>query len=651
MVARSKQDFTDRLNINSAANDWGLASAQMLPMEEFRRLVTDITDSLANISALLDGQMPIKSATDGVLSGSALTQGASSIASTMPLDLPGDSAFNVGGISAVGRASTVSFLDRTRLHNSEPRMFGPVIHETTAGLVSNPFYFNPQDTFTTTAAVAGTSEVFTGTTHQFAIQNLNLGTVLEYRDIQRQAGSTEISGANLTIRRNSHSDPIPVFDYKRDIAGGAGFTLAAGGTTTVVDLTREQLFLQGEMLFITITGDGSTPLNLLGETLTVPTQGNQQVPHVDSYGRLGSIVFVENSLGDPSADGYVPRSTAAGARSWSDPMLLPGTFKRSVRVVATSNVTASGSQTVDGVTLADDDRVLLAGQTDSSDNGIFVVASGAWARADDADTSSKMRSGIFVPVSEGTVDADTLWYLTTNDPITLDTTDLTFREFSGAMTTFNAPQITALSISGLTDPTPPVGTALGGARTITFTVTNQTNIQGNLTFLWDASPIATDVDPGTGTAAVTIPATTTTAGTTHTGTLRGTNTQGATFERSVTFRSGDSHELGYWAVRAANDFATTDISNLTSFDVSQSGTVFDINATIPSQNYIGILLPEDRELVLLTNPNALNPSDDIRGDFTTTTNARVIGSRNFTLYVEQNLSAFQGTLSLRGTTE
>ena len=648
MVERSKSDFTSRLNINSAASDWGLASGQQLPMEEFRRLVQDLIDSVANVAALSDGQLPIKSSTSGVLNPSAMTQGASSIDSTMTLGLRGDSAFNVGGISAVGRASTVSFLDRTRLHNSEPRMFGPVIHETTAGLVSNPFYFSPQDTFTTTAAIAGTGEVFAGTTHQYVIQNINIGTVLEYRDIQRSGGSAEITGANITIRRNSHTDPTPVFDFKRDISGGAGFTLAAGGVTTVIDLTREQLFLQGELLYITITGDGSTPLNLLGETLSVTGAGNQEIPHIDNYGRLGAIVFTENALGSPASDNEVLISSTGDVRSWTDVNDLPIPFKNSARVVSRSNIALSGLQTIEGVTLSGGDRVLVAGQTDASENGLYDASSNAWSRSSDADTSTKMRAGIYIPVSEGAQDADTLWFLATNDPITLDTTALVFREQSGVMTTFNAPQITAFSVSGLTDPTPPVGTNLGGTRTVTFTVTNQGNIQDTLTFSLDGSPLLTTIDPAAGTAEVTIPTTNTVAGTTYTMTLSGTNTQGAAFNSSLTFRSAQSGEEAYYGVRATNDFASVDVANLTAVDVTASGTTYTISESAPNTQILGILSPSNRDPVSIIDTVL---SLESLSDFTATSSVRTIGAQTYNLLTLTNNSGFTGTFNYTVTTE
>lgn len=106
--------------------------------------------------------------------------------------------------------------------------------------------------------------------------------------------------------------------------------------------------------------------------------------------------------------------------------------KDSVRVATTANITLSGLQTIDGVLVASGDRVLVKNQTTASQNGIYVAASGSWARAADADASSEVTAGMYAFVSEGTTQADSGWVLTTNDTITLGTTALAFTQFSGA---------------------------------------------------------------------------------------------------------------------------------------------------------------------------------------------------------------------------
>ena len=101
--------------------------------------------------------------------------------------------------------------------------------------------------------------------------------------------------------------------------------------------------------------------------------------------------------------------------------------KASVKVATIANLAAlSGLLTVDGVLLAAGDRVLVKDQATASQNGIYVVAAGAWSRAADANTNAAVTPGMTVPVEQGSVQADTIWELTTNAPITLGTTALAF---------------------------------------------------------------------------------------------------------------------------------------------------------------------------------------------------------------------------------
>lgn len=105
------------------------------------------------------------------------------------------------------------------------------------------------------------------------------------------------------------------------------------------------------------------------------------------------------------------------------------TWKKSVRAASTGNLTLSGEQTVDGVALSAGDRVLAKNQTAGAENGVYVVAAGAWSRASDADTADELESAA-VFVEEGTTNADSAWVMTTDNP-TLGTTALTWTQFSG----------------------------------------------------------------------------------------------------------------------------------------------------------------------------------------------------------------------------
>src|SRR5689334_6764973 len=72
-----------------------------------------------------------------------------------------------------------------------------------------------------------------------------------------------------------------------------------------------------------------------------------------------------------------------------------------VRAASTANLTLSGTQTVDGVALSAGDRILVKNQSTASQNGIYVVAAGAWSRATDMDIWAEV-PGSFVSVQEGT---------------------------------------------------------------------------------------------------------------------------------------------------------------------------------------------------------------------------------------------------------
>ncbi|WP_265532312.1 phage tail protein [Pseudomonas saponiphila] len=102
-------------------------------------------------------------------------------------------------------------------------------------------------------------------------------------------------------------------------------------------------------------------------------------------------------------------------------------FKHSALVATTANIALSGIQTIDGVLLPADARVLVKNQAQAKDNGLYVVSStGVWKRAQDADTSLEVTPGLFVSIETGTVNGDSVWQLVTDGPIVLGTTPLAF---------------------------------------------------------------------------------------------------------------------------------------------------------------------------------------------------------------------------------
>ncbi|WP_413703434.1 phage tail protein [Pseudomonas sp. Pseusp16] len=130
--------------------------------------------------------------------------------------------------------------------------------------------------------------------------------------------------------------------------------------------------------------------------------------------------------------------------------------KQSVRAATTANIALTGLQTLDGIALVAGDRVLVKNQTAAKDNGLYVAAAGAWARASDADGSPEVTSALLVSVEQGTTQADTSWQLVTDGAIVLGNTALTFQNITQGFAPLASP-----SFSG----TPTVPTAAAGTNT------------------------------------------------------------------------------------------------------------------------------------------------------------------------------------------
>lgn len=89
--------------------------------------------------------------------------------------------------------------------------------------------------------------------------------------------------------------------------------------------------------------------------------------------------------------------------------------------VSIANLTLSGEQTVNGVAVVADDRVLVNAQTIGSENGIYDVATSAWTRSADWDGNRDVVRGTLVTVHAST-GQDFFYQLTTADPIIIGTT-------------------------------------------------------------------------------------------------------------------------------------------------------------------------------------------------------------------------------------
>ena len=119
--------------------------------------------------------------------------------------------------------------------------------------------------------------------------------------------------------------------------------------------------------------------------------------------------------------------------------------KAPVVVATTAAITLVGTQTIDGVALAVEDRVLVKDQTDTKTNGIYICQLTAWLRAPDFDGDRDLLQGTWVPAALGSTNLGSIFRVTSANPIVIGTSAITFAvaTTTGAVSTAAASASTA----------------------------------------------------------------------------------------------------------------------------------------------------------------------------------------------------------------
>jgi hypothetical protein len=135
---------------------------------------------------------------------------------------------------------------------------------------------------------------------------------------------------------------------------------------------------------------------------------------------VGKIINIPN----PTANGD------AANKAYVDALVEGLNWKDNVRVATTGNINLSSAPaTIDGVTLAVNDRVLVKDQTTATQNGIYIFngSGSAMTRSPDANTASELTNAVVI-VDEGTANAGSAWRQTVPNP-TIGTDSITFESF------------------------------------------------------------------------------------------------------------------------------------------------------------------------------------------------------------------------------
>jgi len=210
-------------------------------------------------------------------------------------------------------------------------------------------------------------------------------------------------------------------------------SISAAGVITVADGV-----ITGTKIALSTVADGNLVTPYTKADGTRPFTGDQS---------MGG--FKLTNVGSPAS------GNDAANKTYVDNVAQGLDVKASVRVVALTDIVLSGAQTIDGVLLSAGDRVLLAGQTNAVQNGIYIVSATAWSRSSDMAAGSD-GSGNFAFVTEGTTNDDTGWVcINSTGAAVVGTNALVFTQFSGAGTgitgsgaTGNIPKFTGSAAVG-----------------------------------------------------------------------------------------------------------------------------------------------------------------------------------------------------------
>jgi hypothetical protein len=310
----------------------------------------------------------------------------------------------------------------------------------------------------TSYTVSGTGTVVAlATSPSFTTPTLGVASATSINKVAITAPAT---GSTLTIADGKTLTASNTLTFTgtdaSSVAFGAGGTVAyTGGKLSQFAATTSAELLgvisdetgSGVLVFGTspsFTTDIRTPKVTTGSavSLVLDTNAGTSTPSITiASGADNNITLAPTGTGTVDVSSKRITSVAnpsnaqdAATKAYVDATASGLDVRGSVRATTTANITLSSTQTIDGVTLVANDRVLVKNQTTGSENGIYLVSAGSWTRATDFDGSptTEVTPGAFVFVEEGTANADSGWVLTNNGTITIGTTALTFTQFSGA---------------------------------------------------------------------------------------------------------------------------------------------------------------------------------------------------------------------------
>ena len=222
--------------------------------------------------------------------------------------------------------------------------------------------------------------------------------------------------------------------------GGAGGSAtgieAIGGSGSFVDLTTSRT--ANTVLAAPNGSNGAGTFRAL-VAADIPSLAHTKISDFDSGVRANRLDQMAAPTGSVSANSQKITNLAdptgdndAANKGYVDGVAQGLDVKDSVVAATTANITLSGTQTIDGVSVSADNRVLVKNQSTGSQNGLYLCKAGSWVRTDDL-ASGADAAGMFTFVEQGTANGDKGFVCTTNKgSASVGSDSLAFSQFSSS---------------------------------------------------------------------------------------------------------------------------------------------------------------------------------------------------------------------------
>ena len=338
--------------------------------------------------------------------------------------------------------------------------------------------------------------------------DINASAAIDDTKLATIATALKVSNSATTAASANTASAIVARDASGDFTAGTVTAALTGNSSTATALaTGRTIAITGDLAYTSPSFDGTGNVTAAGTLATVATAGttgsSTAIPVITinvkglttsittavvvapagtltgstlasgvtassltSLGTIASLVVTAGTISTtPSA------ATDIANKSYVDTIAQGLDTKASVVAGTTANITLSGAQTIDGISIVATDRVLVKDQTAPAENGIYVASATAWARASDMSTWAQV-PGAYVFIETGTTLADTGWVCTSNAGGTINVTAMTWAQFSGAGSGVSS---ITFGSTGLTPATTTTGAVtVGGTLAIANGGTNST---------------------------------------------------------------------------------------------------------------------------------------------------------------------------------